>query len=115
MRASKLRHKIKFEKYITDNLNIEYPVRKWVEHCTVWADVSDLSTKDSLSAQQIGLELRARAVVRFSKLTSEITHDMRVYFDGVYYQVNGAPKSDLGDRRTYLTVELKEGLKEWKV
>lgn len=114
MRAANLRQKIRFERYETDNSNIEYPKRQWVEHCTVHADVQDLSTRDSMVSQQVGSFIVSRAIVRYSKKTSEITFDMRAVIDGVYYQVNGKPKHDLGDRRTYLTIELKEGLKEWQ-
>lgn len=114
MRASKLRQRIRVEKFVDNGSNIEYPKRSWVEHCSVWADVQDLSTRDALMSQQIGIALTARAVVRFSELTSGITYDMRILFEGVYYQINGNPAKGLGDRRTYINIELKEGLKEWR-
>lgn len=114
MRASSLRHKIVVQKYEVDNSNIEYPVKKWVTHCEVHADVQDLSTRDGLLSQQVGAYLVARAVVRYNSLTKSIKYDMRVLLDGVYYQVNGNPRHNLGDRREYLTIELKEGLREWQ-
>ena len=114
MKASSLRHKIRVERYEIDNTNIEYPARKWVTYCEVHADVQDLSTRDGLMSQQVGAGLVARAVVRYSSLTKLIKYDMRIYLDGVYYQINGNPKHNLGDRREYLTIELKEGLKEWQ-
>lgn len=113
MRAGKLRQTITVQKRI-ENGDVEYPKIEWVNYCTVKADVQDLSTRDSLQAQAVSVNLTARAVVRYSALTAGISYDMRVLFDGVYYQVNGTPKRDLGDRRTYVTIELKEGLREWQ-
>lgn len=114
MRAGKLRQVITVQ-YRTENDNIEYPKVVWMDLCTVHADVQELSTRDSLQAQAVDVKLTARAVVRYSDNTKKITSDMRVLFRGRYYQINGVPKRDLGDMYTYLTVELKEGLKEWQV
>lgn len=113
MRAGKLRQTIIVQKRLESG-DVEYPEMTWIDHCTVRADVQDLSTRDALQAQAIDVKLTARAVVRYSALTAGISYDMRVLFDGVYYQINGTPKRDLGDMRTYVTIELKEGLKEWQ-
>lgn len=115
MEFGKLKHRITVQKYVEtqDDSNPEYLIRGWIDHCTLWSDVQDLSTRDSIQAQSIGSSLQARAVVRFSSVSATITSDMRILFDGLYYQINGQPKRDLFNRKTYITIELSEGLKEW--
>lgn len=113
MRAGKLRQVITIQER-SEGGDVEYPVVVWTDFCKVHADVQELSTRDSIQAQSINVQLKARAVVRHSEKTSKISSDMRVLFRGVYYQINGDPKRDLGDMYTYITIELKEGLKEWR-
>lgn len=115
MQAGKLRQRITVQKYVEtqDDNNPEYLIKEWIDHCTLWSKIQDLSTRDSIQAQSIGSSLQARAVVRFSGVSATITSDMRVIFEGVYYQINGQPKRDLFNRKTYITIELSEGLKEW--
>lgn len=113
MRASKLRQKIIVQHRVEDG-SVEYPKVSWQDFTVTWADMQDLSTKDSLKGQAIGISLVSRCIIRYSEKNKLITSDMRVFFDGRYYQINGVPKRDLGDRRTYITLELKEGLKEWR-
>lgn len=115
MEFGKLKHRITIQKYVEtqDDNNPEYLIKGWVEYCTVWADVRDLSTKDRLQAQSIGSTLQARAMIRYSAQTAAIDSSMRILFDNKYYQINGVPKRDLHNRKTYITIELSEGLIEW--
>lgn len=114
--AGELNSRITVQKYVEsqDDNNPEYLIKGWINHCVVWADVQDLSTRDSLRAQSIGSALQSRAVIRYSSVASQIDSTMRVLFDGKYYQINGEPKRDLNNRKTYITLELSEGLEEWK-
>ncbi|MCH7307570.1 phage head closure protein [Acinetobacter sp. NIPH 1852] len=117
MEFGKLKHRITVQKYTEsqDDNNPEYLTKEWIEYCTVWADVQDLSTRDTLQAQSIGSTLQARAVIRFSTQAAAINSTMRILFDSKFYQINGDPKRDLHNRKTYITIELSEGLKEWMV
>lgn len=113
MRASKLRQVIVFEKFIMDDSNPDYPKKRWLEVHRDRCDFQELSTRDSMIAQQVGSSVVARAVLRLSSDSLKIDHSMRAYIFGKYFQVNGTPRRNLGDNATFLTVELKEGLKEW--
>lgn len=86
----------------------------WANVATVWADVDDLSTKDTIADRASQGTLQARAVVRYSSVTKNINTKMRVLFEGKYYRIDGDPKRDTKNRRTYLTINLAEALPEWQ-
>ena len=115
MLAGQLRHRITVQRLtVGRDLETGNRVESWEDHCTVWSSVSDLSTKDQIADRAMQGTMRGRAVVRYNTLTAAIDTTMRVLFDGVYYKIDGNPSRNLGDRRTFLTINLAEGLSEWQ-
>lgn len=115
MLAGQLRHRIRIEKLEIDrDLNTGNEIKHWQNYCTVWANVNDLSTKDQIADRAVQGTMRGRAIVRYSLLTKDINTTMRVLFEGNYYRIDGNPSKNLGDRRTFLTINLAEGLAEWR-
>lgn len=116
MKASQLPHRITIqqEQNGVQNPNTGKVTTAWIDLITIWADVSDLSTKDQLQAKALSSSIQARAKIRYSKQASQIDTTMRVKFEGNYYQIDGNPTHDLNSRREYLTLNLSTGKKEWK-
>lgn len=116
MRIGQLKHRITIQKEQNgaQNPNTGKVTTAWIDLITIWADVSDLSTKDQLQAKALSSTIQARAKIRYSKQASQITTAMRVKFEGNYYQIDGNPTHDLNSRREYLTLNLSTGKKEWK-
>lgn len=116
MQVGQLKHRITIqqEKNGTQNPTTGKVTTAWVDLMTIWADVSDLSTKDQLQAKALSSTIQARAKIRYSKQASEINTTMRVKFEGNYYQIDGNPTHDLNSRREYLTLNLSTGKKEWR-
>lgn len=115
MQSGKLRHRITIQ-YLVSNNRDDSGMETgdtWVDLATVWADVDDLSTKDTIADRTVQGTMQARAVIRYSQTTDRIDTTMRVLFEGVFYRIDGNPKRDLCSRREYLTLNLAEGLKEW--
>lgn len=114
MQSGKLKHRIKVQKPI----NAQDPdtgavISTWSDHATIWAEVTDLSTKDIIAAKAVNSTIQSRAKVRYSNITKQINSTMRVFFDGYYYKIDGAPMRDPDSRREYLTINLSTGDKAW--
>lgn len=115
MRASILPHRITIQSKTrkSQNPNTGQISYEWEDFTTIWAEVTDLSTRDRLAAQAIQSTIQSRAKIRYSKKSSQIKSDMRVKFDGYYYALDGGPVHDNLSRREWLTLNLKTGDKDW--
>lgn len=116
MLAGQLRHRITIQKFISDGRDDKGMQISdvWQDYITVWASVSDLSTRDIIADRAVQGTLQARAVIRYSSKAELIDTTMRVLFEDVLYRIDGNPKRDLDSRRDYMTLNLAEGLKEWR-
>lgn len=109
-----LRHRITIQKPTqTQDQNTGKLIISWSNLTTVWAEVTDLSTRDVIAAKAANSTIQARAKVRFSSTTKQIDSTMRVLFDGYFYKIDGNPMRDPDSRREYLTINLATGDKAW--
>lgn len=115
MQSNQLRHRITIQQEIAlgQNPSTGKVEKKWVDFVTIWANISDLSTKDQLQARALSSTIQARAKIRYSKTAAKINSTMRVFFNNQYYVIDGNPMHDLDSRREYLTLNLATGKKEW--
>lgn len=114
MQAGKLKHRITIQKPInTQNPVTGKLIQTWENVKTIYAEVTDLSTRDVIAAKAANSTLQARAKVRFNGTTKQINSTMRVLFDGYYYKIDGNPMHDQDSRREYLTINLSTGDKAW--
>lgn len=114
MQSGKLKHRITIQKPI----NTQDPVtgkliQTWENVKTIFAEVTDLSTRDVIAAKAANSTIQARAKVRYSTTAKQINSTMRVLFDGYYYRIDGNPLRDPDSRREYLTINLSTGDKAW--
>ncbi|MGU9602405.1 phage head closure protein, partial [Acinetobacter baumannii] len=85
-KASDLRHRITIQKAIqTQDQNTGKLITSWSNFATIWAEVTDLSTRDVIAAKAANSAIQARAKVRYSSATKQVDSTMRVLFDGYYY------------------------------
>ena len=115
MKIGKLKHRITIQTKVRSGQDqvtgkILYD---WVTYSTIWAEVTDLSTKDQLAAKAAQSTIQARAKIRYSQKSKLITSDMRVSFDGYFYRIDGNPMADPDSRREYLTLNLATGDSGW--
>ncbi|MEQ1178368.1 phage head closure protein [Acinetobacter nosocomialis] len=109
-----LRHRITIQKPIqTQDQNTSKLITSWSNLTTIWAEVTDLSTRDVIAAKAANSTIQARAKVRYSSTTKLIDSTMRVHFDGYFYKIDGNPMRDPDSRREYLTINLATGDKAW--
>ncbi|HBM1000948.1 MULTISPECIES: phage head closure protein [Acinetobacter] len=110
----KLKHRITIQKAIqTQDQNTGKLITSWSNFATIWAEVTDLSTRDVIAAKAANSAIQARAKVRYSSTTKQIDSTMRVLFDGYFYKIDGNPMRDPDSRREYLTINLSTGEKAW--
>ncbi|WP_373882655.1 phage head closure protein [Acinetobacter pittii] len=114
MQAGKLKHRITIQRPI----NTQDPVtgkliQTWENFKSIFAEVTDLSTRDVIAAKAANSSIQARAKVRYSTTTKQINSTMRVLFEGYYYKIDGNPMRDPDSRREYLTINLATGDKAW--
>ncbi|WP_284074067.1 phage head closure protein [Acinetobacter nosocomialis] len=109
-----LRHRITIQMPIqTQDQNTGKLITSWSNLTTIWAEVTDLSTRDVIAAKAANSTIQARAKVRYSSTTKLIDSTMRVHFDGYFYKIDGNPMRDPDSRREYLTINLSTGDKAW--
>lgn len=109
-----LRHRITIQQATeTQDQTTGKLVRSWVNFATLWASVTDLSTRDQIAAKAAQSTIQARAKVRYSSKSAQVDSTMRVLFDGYYYKIDGNPMRDPDSRREYLTINLATGDKAW--
>ncbi|MHA3078782.1 phage head closure protein [Acinetobacter sp. ANC 5502] len=115
MKASNLKHRItiQHEKVTGQDPRTGKQISQWVDLATLWAEVTDLSTKDQIAAKAAQSTIQARAKIRYSQTAKQISSSMRVKFEGYYYRIDGNPMADPDSRREYLTLNLATGEKAW--
>ena len=62
------------------------PIKTWAELVSLWANVWPVSNTERFASAQIGREVELRMHVHYR---SDITEEMRVLFDGHYYDIQG--------------------------
>lgn len=82
-KASNLRHRITIQKPIqTQDQNTGKLITSWSNFATIWAEVTDLSTRDVIAAKAANSSIQARAKVRYSSTTKQVDSTMRVLLMG---------------------------------
>lgn len=64
-------------------------VRSYAPFATVWAAKHDVSTGESMRAQQLGAQLSARFTVRYSSDTSRVDAQFRIRHGTKDYEITG--------------------------
>ena len=101
MKIGRMRYRIDIEEFsISKNTN-GFPIKKWNNICTVWADIVPVSGKELLNSGQIISEVTDKIYIRYR---TGINTDMRVRHEDKYYNIT----SVLGDKRSgMLTLMVK--------
>ncbi|OCG39727.1 phage head closure protein [Gilliamella sp. Bif1-4] len=105
MQSGKLRNQVTFQKQINRTDELGQLVNKWVDVCTVRAEIRDVSGKEYQSSQAEQTQTDCKILIRYRK---DITADMRVLCNGTYYDI----KAVLEDvKRTRLELPCQKGVR----
>ena len=86
----KLKHRITIQKPIqTQDQNTGKLITSWSNFATIWAEVTDLSTRDVIAAKAANSSIQARAKVRYSSTTKQVDSTMRVLLMGTITRLMG--------------------------
>jgi SPP1 family predicted phage head-tail adaptor len=105
--AGRLRHRITLQSKETTRDVMGGEIITWVDVATVWAEVSALSGRALIAAQQAQSEITARIIVRKAAAGS-IADDWRIKHGADIYTLHAIIPSDDG---VNLNLQVSKGLK----
>lgn len=84
MDIGELKHRITFQRFVTNINENGFEVETWEEYKTVWAAVSNLSGREYYQAAAVQAEKTVKFTIRY---LSSLTADMRILFEGKQYNI----------------------------
>jgi SPP1 family predicted phage head-tail adaptor len=110
MRAGDLRHRVTFQSrsMAADTYGGQSPV--WTDVASVWADISPLSGRELLAAQQINVEISHTIAIRFQQQFAgpKAVAAMRILYDNRIFNIHSSIDPD--ERRKSIQISASEGL-----
>ncbi|OCG39050.1 hypothetical protein A9G29_09740 [Gilliamella sp. Fer2-1] len=103
MRSGRLRNRIIIQQQVSRKDELGQLVNEWVDICTVRAELRDVSGKEYQASQAEQTLTDCKILIRYR---NDITADMRVLCNGIYYDI----KAVLEDvKRTRLELMCQKG------
>jgi SPP1 family predicted phage head-tail adaptor len=65
------------------------PIETWSDLATVWAKRTDASAAEGYRAQEVGAQISARFLIRYSSDVADVDPKDRIAFDGREYNIIG--------------------------
>lgn len=100
MNIGDMKYRIEIQKKVETTGPIPDLDPEYENHCTVWAKVEYLKGTEFWAAKAVNAEQEVRFIIRYRK---DITADMRVKFDGNFYEIT-APPVPLDKQRKWLAI-----------
>lgn len=105
MKAGRLRNRITIQKQVNHKDDLGQTVNEWVDVCAIRAEIRDLSGKEYQNSQAEQSLTDCKILIRYR---NDITTDMRVLCNGIYYDI----KAVLEDvKRTRLELPCQKGVR----
>lgn len=105
MKAGRLRNRITIQKKVIGKDNFGQDIDQWVDVCNVRAEIRDISGREYQSSQAEQSQTDCKILIRHR---NDITPDMRVMCNGIYYDI----KAVLEDvKRTRLELPCQKGVR----
>ena len=105
MQSGKLRNQITLQKQIKRQDALGQTVDQWVDVCTVRAEIRDMSGREYQSSQAEQSQTDCKILIRHR---NDITPDMRVLCNGIYYDIT-AVLEDV--KKTRLELPCQKGVR----
>lgn len=110
-RAGELCHRIKIQKFTKTYDEYNYPTETWVDHASLWAKITPLSTRDLIAAQAAQSETVARLKIRYRK---DIDTTMRIIHKGRIYAITSPALDDPESGNVFCTLTLSGGVEKFQ-
>lgn len=104
MKAGLLRNRITIQQKVNGKDALGQTVGQWVDVCTVRAEIRDMSGREYQSSQAEQSQTDCKILIRHR---NDITPDMRVFCNGIYYDIT-AVLEDV--KKTRLELPCKKGV-----
>ena len=104
MKAGRLRNRITIQQKVIGKDVLGQDVDLWVDVCTVRAEIRDISGREYQSSQAEQSQTDCKILIRHR---NDITPDMRVLCNGIYYDIT-AVLEDV--KKTRLELPCKKGV-----
>lgn len=86
MNVGTLNRRIRIEQATTEDDAYGEPIKTWAVFDHVWAEVLPLSAREQFQAQQVNRDITLKIRIHYR---SDLTEQMRLIFDGEYYDIQG--------------------------
>lgn len=105
MKAGRLRNRVTIQKKVIGKDDFGQDIDQWVDVCNVRAEIRDISGREYQSSQAEQSQTDCKILIRHR---NDITPDMRVLCNGIYYDI----KAVLEDvKRTRLELPSQKGVR----
>ena len=84
--VGKLHRRIRIETFTTSSDSFGEPIKTWAVLDHVWADIRPVSNTERFEAQQVNRQVEVRMRIHYR---ADVTEQMRVLYDGDYYDIQG--------------------------
>jgi SPP1 family predicted phage head-tail adaptor len=81
------------------------PSETWAVCVNLWARKTDISAGEKRAASEVGAELSARFLVRYSPESKAITPKDRIVFENNTYNITGVREVTLSDPHTNIEID----------
>ena len=105
MKAGRLRNRITIQQKVNGKDALGQTVDQWVDVCKVRAEIRDMSGREYQSSQAEQSQTDCKILIRHR---NDITPDMRVLCNGIYYDIT-AVLEDV--KKTRLELPCKKGVR----
>lgn len=112
MRAGELRHRVLIQKeQKRRDADGNFEKSDWIDHVSVWAKVTPVSSRDLITSQAEMSEVTARMKIRYR---TDIGTTMRVIWKNRIYAIDSQALDDDKTGNIYCTFNLSGGVEHFK-
>lgn len=79
-------------------------IEDWQDLATVWAKRTDASANESYRAQEVGAQISARFMIRYSSQVADVNPKDRIACGGREYNITGAREPE-GTRNEWIEID----------
>lgn len=106
LNIAELRHRITIQSITEVSDGQGGKTENWSTVATVWARIEPVSSRERLYSDKLEYQRTHKIAIRYR---SDITNDMRILFNGRYFQIKSVYSPDEREAYTFIDAEENQG------
>lgn len=106
LNIAELRHRIAIQSITEVSDGQGGKTESWSTVATVWARIEPVSSRERLYSDKLEYQRTHKIAIRYR---SDITNDMRILFNGRYFQIKAVYSPDEREAYTFIDAEENQG------